>query len=383
MNIQVFDIIIIGGGFAGSALAYQFSKNKLSTLLIESGDICSGTSAACAGRAQIFDSETPEYLNIVHQGYSKLPDLGKELEIDLEWETPGHITLYSSEKLLSDQTEKISWLRNLGLHAELLDPETTRKIEPLLDMENFIGAIYAEEGHLNPFKFCWGYISAAQKRGVIIEHHTKVNGLILDKNKVLGVQTSKQKHYGKTIVLATGAWSASFLRPYGIDIPISFTKAEAMVSEPLPRIFNHHIGTSGFYESVHGDNRSVTLGLGQHKNGCLLISNAIQPAQEIHRESSAWGMPTINQQMTQFFPSLSEIRIVRTWSAPSPFSEDFHPVVGWLPQYDNLYLASAFHLAIPTIPIMSEKIADHILGRNQEPTKKFLEPFSPQRFSKM
>jgi len=155
MNNNIYDIIIIGGGFAGCALTYQFSRAKQKTLLLEGGHICSGTSAACAGRAQIFDSETPDYLNIVKQGYSKLLLLGDELGVDLEWESPGHITLYSSQKQLSAQLEKISWLNNLGFYAEFLDVHQLNKIEPYLKIKHCVGAIIAEEGHLNPFKFCW------------------------------------------------------------------------------------------------------------------------------------------------------------------------------------------------------------------------------------
>ncbi len=380
MNNYIYDVIIIGGGFAGCALAYQFARAKVSTLLLESGHFCSGTSAACAGRAQIFDSETPRYLEIVKQGYSMLPLLGNELGLDLEWETPGHITLYSSQEQLSAQLMKISWLTKLGFNAEFLDIDQLKKMEPYLDVNNCVGAILAEEGHLNPFKFCWGYLHAAQKNGAVAKHHTKVKNLILQANNITEVVTETHSYAGKVIILALGAWTTSFLSNMNLSLPMSFTKAEALVSEPLPKTLNHHIGTSGFYDSVHGENKSVTLGLGQHKNGCLLISNAIQPMNEIEKSSSAWGMPTINQQMMRFFPKLNKVRMVRTWSAPSPFAEDYQPILGWLPQFDNLYIAAAFHLAIPTIPLFSEKIANHILEQNSNMPAEFLDPFSPARF---
>lgn len=380
MNNHIFDVIIIGGGFAGCALAYQFARAKASTLLLESGHFCSGTSAACAGRAQIFDSDTPGYLEIVKQGYSMLPLLGNELGLDLEWETPGHITLYSSQEQLSAQLKKISWLTNSGFNAAFLDIDQLKKMEPYLDVNTCVGAILAEEGHLNPFKFCWGYLHAAQENGAVTRHHSKVKNLIIQTNNITEVITDTDRYAGKVIILALGAWTTSFLSKFNIRLPMSFTKAEALVSEPLPKTFNHHIGTSGFYESVHGENKSVTLGLGQHKNGCLLISNAIQPMNEIEQSSSAWGMPAINQQMMRFFPKLKKVRMVRTWSAPSPFAEDYQPILGWLPQIDNLYIAAAFHLAIPTIPLFSEKIANHILGHNSNMTAEFLDPYSPARF---
>jgi len=380
MKNKLYDVIIVGGGFAGCALAYQFAKEKVSTLLLEGGHICCGTSSACAGRAQIFDSETPDYLKFVHQGYSMLATLGKELEIDLEWYLPGHITLFYSEEQLNAHLPKIKWMKDMGLNAEYIEPKKIHDFEPSLNLGNCVGAILAEEGHLNPFKFGWGYLKSALKFGASYEPFSPVESFIIEKNKIVGVKTKTKTYFGKNIILATGAWTAALMKKIGVTIPIAYTKAEAMVSEPLPKVLNHHIGTSGFYDSVHGGNKSVTLGLGQHPNGCLLISNAIQPAHQIRRESSAWGMPALNRKMVEFFPQLRNIRIMRTWSAPSPFSKDYQPVMGWLPHFENLYVAAAFHLAIPTIPILSKKISDHILHSEDNKTYEFLKPYSPMRF---
>lgn len=382
MKNNLFDVIIIGGGFAGCALAYHCAQAKINTLLLESNHFLSGTSSACAGRAQIFDSETPEYLKIVQQGYSMLAHLGDELEIDLEWNLPGHLTLYYSEEQMASHLEKIAWMRDLGFNAEFVKPEELKEIEPFLNAGNCVGAILAEEGHLNPFKFGWGYLRSAKKLGATIKNFSKVEQFITEDNKIVGVKTRTESYFGKYIILATGSWSRSLTQKIGVNLPLFFTKAEAMVSEPLPKILHHHIGTSGFYDSVHGKIKSVTLGLGQHINGCLLISNAIQPATKIVRASSAWGMPAINQKMREFFPTLNNIRITRTWSAPSPFSKDYQPIIGWLPQMENIYIASAFHLAIPTIPIFSKQIVDHVLFQNHNVASDFLEPYSPKRFLK-
>ena len=156
-----------------------------------------------------------------------------------------------------------------------------------------------------------------------------------------------------------------------------FTQAEALVSEPLPRVLNHHVGMTGFYKAVHGGQRAVTLGAGQHKNGTLVVSNAIQPISTPDTASSHWGMPSIANALVKYFPGLAGLQILRTWSAPSPFLPDSNPAIGWLPHFDNLYIAAGFHLAVPTIPLLSENIAGHLCG---DPTPEILEPFSADRF---
>lgn len=380
INNELYDIIIIGAGFTGCALAYQFSKAGLKTLVLESGHLCSGTSVACAGRVQLIESETQDYLKIVKDGFQKIASLEQELEIDLEWETPGHITLFNDDHDVYFYQKKVAQLRSIGLEAEIIDPSILRKIEPILSLGNNLGAALSTEGHVNPFNFGFGYYKAARNNSAIFLFHQEVIGFETKNRIITEVITKEAKYYGQIIILATGAWTRQVSKFLRIQIPINFTKAEAMVTEPTAKVLDHHIGTTGFYKSVHGQNRTVTLGVGQHRNGCLLISNAITPTNSINRRSTFWGMPAISTQFSKLLPSCNNLNILRTWSAPSPFSRDFLPVTGWLPQFANIYVAAAFHLAIATIPIFSEKIVSHVTDLENRSAAEFLAPFFPARF---
>jgi len=379
MTNQIFDFLIIGGGFAGCALAYYLTKSGASVLLLEAKSICSGTSSACAGRAQIIESETIDYLKLVINGYSKLPALGQELGIDLDWETRGHITLIDNQEQWVVNEQFVLNLNRLNIPAEMLDAKELLKIEPNISTKEYLGAAYSQEGHLNPFKFCFGFAQSAQKKGAVIRVNSKVNGFLKKGSKIIGLQVDQSNYYGSTILVATGAWTAQISEMLGLAVPILHTHAEAIVSEPIPKIINHHIGVSGFYESVHGSRRSVTLGVGQHPNGSLVISNAIQPEEMICLRSSSWGMPAIVKTFLNLFPQLKNLRILRTWAAPSPFSPDHLPIIGRLPNFDNIFFAAGFHLAIPTIPLLAEEIAKSLTESNFKEST-LLSPFSPNRF---
>ena len=134
---------------------------------------------------------------------------------------------------------------------------------------------------------------------------------------------------GVLLFLHLGHGLGKLTKIFKKSIPIYHTHAEAIVSEKLPRIIHHHIGISGFYEAVHGNERAVTLGLGQHRNGSLLISNAIQPADEIDCRSSYWGMPAIENKFMKFFPQLSNIRILRSVVCTQSFFTGF-PAWDWM-----------------------------------------------------
>ena len=380
MSVKTYDIAIIGGGFTGTALAYYCRKAGGSVILLEAGSLGSGTSAACAGRAQIIESESDAYLDLVLEGFSKLSGLGAELETDLEWEMPGHLTLLSNEGQWRQYEKLVQRLNDRKVEAHMLDCAALHELEPNLQAQNFIGAAYSTEGHLNPFKFCMGFANSARRRGATLLTHTAVSGFKQQASRITRIQSGKDEISAGIVILAAGAWSGNIAGLVGNQLPMKFTHAQAMVTEPLPRFIHHHIGISGFYEAVHGNQRTVTLGLGQHPNGSLVVSNAIQQSQEINTESTAWGMPAISQALSQFFPMLSRARIVRSWAMPSPFLPDYLPAIGWLPEVENMYVAAGFHLAIPTIPLLAEAIANSIIQSKSSSAVSLLDPFSPGRF---
>ena len=378
MTGQNYDFIVVGGGLAGAAISYALSAQKTRVLLLEAHDICGGSSGACAGRAQIFDCESESYLDLVLAGFSKLDGLKDELECDLEWETPGHLALIQDVESWDDCARKVSWLKCRNIPADMLDQAQLKEELPILQAESFLGAAYAHEGHLNPFYLCRGYLNAAQRRGVKIMTHSPVIDFQMKSARVTGVRIPENTFSCAQVIVAGGAWSRELLSMVGFDLPVRFTHAEAMITEKLPPLISHHIGMTGFYETVHSGSQSVVLGFGQHPNGTVLISNAIQNATAIDMDSTYWGMPALAGALQSYFPVFGKTRIMRTWAAPSPFLPDFSPAIGWVPELDNLFVAAGFHLAVPTIPVLCEDIAESMMiGK---PIERLM-PFSPQRFA--
>jgi glycine/D-amino acid oxidase-like deaminating enzyme len=380
MSGNTSDVLIVGGGFAGIALAYHLAKSGAEVLLLEAGSICSGTSAACAGRAQIIESETDDYLDLVVAGFSRLEGLSEELGVDLEWELPGHLTLLSNQEEWRQYQALTRWLNRHGVEAEMLDLPALRAAEPNLRFDGYLGAAYSKEGHLNPFRFGMGFAHAARRHGATLRSYTRVTGFERSGSRIIRVRAGNETFSAGTTLLANGAWSGVLAEKAGGSLPMRFTHAEAVVSEPLPRFIHHHIGSSGFYEAVHGRERTVTLGFGQHPNGTLVISNAIQRADQVDRSNTAWGIPALAGAISNLLVSPRHIRLTRAWAAPSPFLPDYRPAIGWMPGLDNLYVAAGFHLAVPTIPILAEAIAALILGSNYGAANPILKPFVLERF---
>jgi sarcosine oxidase subunit beta len=381
------EVLVIGGGLAGLSIAYQLARLGIKPLLLEAGALFSGTSGACAGRAQVLDSHPGSYLDLVLSGINCLRTLGEELEFDLEWQEPGHLALIQTPWEWDALAQRVADLRQRGVLAEMVAEAELRRLEPLLETNGLLGAALALEGHLNPFRLCQGLAMAARRLGAQICTHTPVIRFKVEQGKVTKVVTERETCTPQVAILAGGAWTGVLLSKIDVVLPIQFTQAEALITEPLPPRLNHHVGMADFYHAVHGGDCKVAFGVGQHPNGTLFVSNAIQPVPcdemglGLARQSSAWGLRALAQALHRLFPSLSSVRVMRTWSAPSPFLPDYLPVIGWASldgsAPSNLYLAAGFHLAIPTIATLSRWIAAEIVCNQLQPE---LAPFRPSRW---
>ena len=372
-----WDVIVLGSGFSGAAIAYYCSRLGARVLVLDSQELGSGSSSACAGRVQLIDSHPGKYLDLVLAGHSQLQNIGAELGVDLEWHSPGHLTLIPDEQHWQSEQKRVQELADYGIEVQMLDRKALEAAEPCLAIQGLQGASLSPEGHINPFNFCFGYINAARQKGAAFEPYTAAIGFEFHQNRVIGVETLRGKESAGVVVVAGGAWSGEILARAGIAFPMYFTRAEAMVTERVNRVLNHHISLAGFYEVIHEGDRSVALGVGQHPSGTLLISNAIQQAETADQKSSSWSLPALATAFQKFFPRLKNIRIARTWAAPSPFLSDRRPALGWVSGFENLYVAAGFHLALPTIPILCEQAAREIINRVEE---KLLSAYRPERF---
>jgi sarcosine oxidase subunit beta len=371
-----YDVIIIGGGLAGLAVAYHLARRRVSVLLLEANELGSGTSGSSAGRAQVAESHRGLHLQLVRAGLARLEELEAELESEVEWRRLGNLMLIEQEKHWRWWAEQVAHLTGQGFSAEMLDRPALHQAEPLLHVEKFLGAAWCLEGHLNPLKLCQAYARAARRHGARLEPRTPVTGFEQQAERLARVCTPAQRFAAATVVVTAGAWSGELLAQAGAGLPVQFTHAEAIITEPLPPILHHHLGLADFYETIHNQAQAISIGLAQQQSGTLLITEAVQQSETIHRRNSAWGLPGMARELLQLLPGLAGVRVIRSWAAPSPFLPDEQPAIGWLPAPRNLFVATCFHLTITTIPVLSELIAGMILGES-EPS---LTEFSPTRF---
>lgn len=396
---KVYDIAIIGGGMVGAAAAYHCSRLGLSTILVERKHIASGGSGGNFGLVLPSTGrfDVPGNLTFEKEGARRMANLSDELDFDVEYRPAhGYCLLVSDDEIAMFTSHRDHFVAN-GLPERFISPQELRSEEPHLFIgSEVIGVLQTDEGVLNPLRLVHGLWRGARHAGADLRCYSPVDGFKVSGNKVTELITGNDRIQVGGIALTGGAWTRSLGLMLHVDLPEYYILAEAVVTEPLPRMLNG-FAYWGNVERIPAEARianqalkdgweafgdqmlfaSYDFGTVQTRRGNILLgqmSYFTPPLKQgvshaVIRHSAIEGL--------RLFPQLRKARIISSWRSPAPFTPDHLPLIGRLLPYDNVFIASGFQSAITGCHWGGELIAC-LAGGNQMPEEAAI--FNPMRF---
>ena len=245
----MYDVLIIGGGVTGSAIARELSRYDLKTALFEKGeDVCSGTSKANSGIAHAgFDAAPGSWkakMNI--RGSRMLEELSRKL--DFPYKRNGSLVLCFDEKDRPHLEKLLEQGKKNGVEGlEILEKKELLALEPALS-EAVVCALHAPTGGIVcPFKLNIALAENAAVNGV--EFHLKEGVLTVEKADFPGntegyrVVTEKGSYETRTVVNAAGLYGDTFHNQVsGEKLHITPRKGEyCLMDKKVGRLVSHTI----------------------------------------------------------------------------------------------------------------------------------------------
>lgn len=204
----MYDVIIIGAGVSGCAIARELSRKKGKILVVERAeDVCCGTSKANSAIVHAgYDAKHGTLMAKLNvQGSRMMPKLAKEL--DFHYENNGSLVVMMSEE---DRPALMALYEN-GLkngveQLQILERDALRAMEPNIS-DNAVAALYAPTGAIVcPFGLTFALAENAAKNGVQFQFDSEVT----DVQKIDGgwkVVTAKGTMETKAVVNAAGVYA--------------------------------------------------------------------------------------------------------------------------------------------------------------------------------
>jgi sarcosine oxidase subunit beta len=357
------EIVIIGGGIMGLAIAYNLAKRGTRDIVVvDSSYLCGGASGRNGGgvRAQW---STEANVKLMRQSIRICAEFASEMKINVWFRQGGYLFVARSEGKRAALEASAKLQQSLGLKTQVLSPKEAQKVVPELATDGgkgappILSATYnPDDGVVFPWPFVWGYAQAAAKRGVEIETHTRVVGFETrtdgrGRKRVAGVTTSKGPIACELVINAAGAWSPEVARLAGVELPNHPHRHEICSTEPLKPWLKPLVADldSGLYfsQSMRGE---IVGG----------ISNEQVPA-GINQDSSAQFLGLYSRALTELVPRLGAVKVLRQWAGCYDLTPDANPIVGPVDELDGFWQASGFmgH-GFMIAPIMGEIFAERI-----------------------
>ncbi len=327
------DVVIIGGGVMGCAIAYNLAREGLKPVVIEKSDIGGEASGANGGGVRQSARNLKE-MPLAIESIQIYGQLHEELGMDLEYTREGNLRLCTSEEELETMRTSVENQKAADLELEMLDRKQVLDINPHIG-DKVLGASFCPtDGHVNPFLVTYAFFQKAKSLGARIFTHEEVKDIRLQKNKVSAVITDKQTFETDLVVNAAGVAGRNVANMVGLDLPMRPVFSEAMITEPYPPLFKQMIGHAKglFYgrQTVHGS---------------FFWGGFVGTEQFIHREGKPlfhFIGPAISNMVIDFFPVLKDVNVIRTWSGLIAQMSDAIPVLGFTEEVPGFVFATGF-----------------------------------------
>lgn len=244
--MKEYDVVIIGGGVTGCAVARELSRYRINTALLEKeADVSYGTSKANSGIIHAGFHSKPGSLKakLCVRGNRMFDRLTEELEVPFK--RCGALTAaFSVEQMSTLQRLYQQGIKNNVQYLELIGPERALELEPQLN-EDVTGALLAPTaGIIGPYEFCFALAENAVSNGV--ELYTNAEVSWIDKygeNRFFIGCESGQEVSARFIINAAGLFADNIAGMAGIHtFKIVPRKGEEyLLDKRLGEIVNHII----------------------------------------------------------------------------------------------------------------------------------------------
>lgn len=204
----MYDVVIIGAGVCGSAVARELSKFKVNACVIERDeDVCCGTSKANSAIVHAGFDALPGTLKakVNVEGNKMMDALSKDL--DFAFKRNGSLVVCTEEEGLPKLQELADRAEKNGVpDVRILSGEEVKAMEPNL-ADEVIAALYAPTGGIVcPFGMTIALAENAAVNGIEFKLNTEVTEIRKTENGYV-IVTSKGEFETKAVVNAAGVYA--------------------------------------------------------------------------------------------------------------------------------------------------------------------------------
>ncbi|MDP6107060.1 MAG: FAD-dependent oxidoreductase [Candidatus Brocadiia bacterium] len=364
------DVVIVGAGIAGCAVAYELTRLGVRPLIVEREGVASGASGGALGD---LNTQTGAGLDgplfaLARTSLEMHGDmyglLREETGFDSALRMIPSLMVAMDDSDVARLRAEVTRLRGLGFESDWLTAREVRALEPSLSPETG-GAVRTQGmGMLAASVLTTSLLHAAEGRGATLRHG-EVRGLEWDGDRVVGVTVGDERVSCGSVVLAVGPWSARLGAWLGTPVPVRPVKGQIVQLRVPGAPVGHYISWDDTY-AVSKEGGLTWTGTTMEEAGF-----DVTPTLEVRDD--------ILRRVHRLLSGFAEAEVVRQTACLRPVTDDGLPIMGAAPTCRGVYVATGGgRKGILLGPVMGKAVADLVVhGATDLP----IEPLGLDRFA--
>ncbi|WP_139488879.1 NAD(P)/FAD-dependent oxidoreductase [Brevibacillus dissolubilis] len=333
------DVLVIGGGEAGTTCSYLLTENGVDTVLVERRHIGYGSTSANTGLLQFANDKTltacihsfgveggVRFYQLCKDAVDDLETITSKLDFSSDFIRRDSLYYASTPDDLASLRTEYDNLKTHGFPVTWMDANAIGKSFSF----SRPGAIYSTgDAEINPYKLANALVSTASKKGLRVYQDTEVRHHIKEGDELVFHTSTGKQIRCKTAVFATGYETQEIHTNKNAVLTSSY----AIATQPLAdfpgwpnRCLIWETARPYLYLRTTADNRIVVGGLDEPS-----------PLAEARDAKLVSKTQQLLDKVEQLFPGVGKLRADFAWSAAFGGTHDGLPMFGVQDEFPGCY----------------------------------------------
>jgi glycine oxidase len=374
------DVVVIGGGIIGLAVAWRARQRGMDVTLLERDAIGGGATHVAAGMlapvAEVeFGRAGGRLLELGLRSAERWPTFASELEEvavhSVGLAPAGTLMVARDDDEARELQRQLDFRQSLGLSARRVRLSEARKLEPALAPTIRLALDVPSDRAVDPRLASAALRRACEAAGVLLREHAGTAALAGDGRRVTGVVLADGESVSaQQVVIATGAWSAQLRGlPPGATVPVRPVKGQTLrLRDPAgPGLLSRSVRFAEGYLVPRSGGRYVLGGTVEERG--------------FDQAPTAGAAYELLREAYELVPGVSELEIEELCVGLRPGTPDNLPAIGHGAVPGVVWATGHYRNGILLAPLTAELVAGLLAGgRPAEPLQTLLAACAPQRF---
>ena len=342
---ETADAVIIGGGVMGCSIACNLALTAARhgirrIILLERDTLGSGSTGRSSAAIRMHYS-TAVNAAMAWRSLHIFRNFADIIGGECGYTQTGYL-VFAGPDDLDTFHRNIATQQSVGVATGIISADDAAALAPGFRVDDAAAIAYEPySGHADASGTAYAYATRARAAGVDIRLQTPAAAIATgpDGSRVAAVHTAAGDRIATGIaVVAAGPWTARFLAPHGISVPLVATRHEVLHFRRPPDAMPRHPGGADIPNRIYfrPEGPDLTLvGNGNH-------SDIVADPEVFAQRASLAFIQDVWPRLARRIPPLADAELAAGYAGLYTNTPDSHPVLDRIDGIDGLYLCGGF-----------------------------------------